>query len=163
MQFCKFIECRIGEPVTALDACKNYVLLGAISGYFAVYDIQANVIAFSDKCQKQLIRDCCLHIGARKKFKNPGHAEEETINEMDSEFSSNPYMDDSIDIEKYGKNSSIRFKEATDVVFDFETGQYNFGYLSVGDSGTLRIDLHMFISDNLKKFVKTETCFPSNK
>ena len=162
MQFCKFIECRIGEPITALDVYKNFVLLGSISGYFGVYNVADNIVCFSEGCEKQLIRDCCLHIGADRKFKNPQKNSDQNDSDNffdnkdeDSEVPSNQYIDDdSIDMGKYGK-SSVIYNSPSDIVFDYEKGVFNFGYLAIGDSSILRIDLDRFCKERLIHLTQT--------
>jgi hypothetical protein len=153
MLFCKFIECRIGEPITALDIHKNYVLLGSISGYYAIYDIESNLTVFSEKCEKNLIRDCCLHIGATRKFINPVktltkapshdyfNKNESSVNDEES----------SMDLrDSFGKSSLI-FKEASEMIFNYENKEVDLAYLAIGDSGVLRIDIKRFFRERLLK------------
>lgn len=51
-----FIECRIGEPITAIDQNKGLLAFGSISGYFGLFDCTSNTLKFSEKCDIELIR-----------------------------------------------------------------------------------------------------------
>lgn len=156
MIFCKFIECRIGEPITALDIHKNFVLLGSISGYYAIYDIESNITVFSEKCEKNMIRDCCLHIGATRKFKNPikslTKAPSKTYFNKNSINDSSENEDDtSMDLSNGFGKSSLVFKEASEMVFEYENKEVDLAFLAVGDSGVLRIDIKRFFRERLMK------------
>ena len=154
MQFCKFIECRVGEPITALDVHKNFVLLGSISGYYAIYDMDSNLTVFSEKCEKHVIRDCCLHIGATRKFKNPVSTLEESPSEKyfqkkNADDSSEEQEENMFDSkENFGKSSLI-FKEASEMKFEYEKKNVDLAYLAIGDNGVLRIDIKRFFRERL--------------
>jgi hypothetical protein len=152
MQFLKFIECRIGEPITALDIHKNFLLLGSISGYYAIYNISANITIFSEKCEKNMIRDCCLHIGAKRKFRNPPVSDTSPFNrdkEMGNSLSQNE--DSVFDSNSQIGKSSLIFKEASEMVFEYENKEVDLAYLAVADSGVLRVDVGRFFRERLTK------------
>jgi hypothetical protein len=154
MIFCKFIECRIGEPITALDIHKNFVLLGSISGYYAIYDIDSNITVFSEKCEKNMIRDCCLHIGATRKFKNPVKSlTKEPSRDYFNKNSNNDSSEEesSMDLRGGFGKSSLVFKEASEMVFEYEEKEVDLAFLAVADSGVLRIDIKRFFRERLMK------------
>ena len=153
MQFLKFIECRIGEPITALDVHKNMVLLGSISGYYAIYDMDADITLFSEKCEKHTIRDCCLHVGAKRKFKNqsPELNQSRAFSRNDKDNSMSQQEDSVFGSDSNFGKSSMVFKEASQMVFDFEQRDVDLAYLAVGDSGVLRVDIKRFFRERLIK------------
>lgn len=57
MKFIAFIESRLAEPITAVDVCGQIVLFGSISGYFGVFNIQTQKVAYSNYCEDELIRE----------------------------------------------------------------------------------------------------------
>lgn len=154
MQFCKFIECRIGEPITALDVHHNFVLLGSISGYYVIYDIENNLTVFSKKCEKHIIRDCCLHIGATRKFKNPVKTLSDSFSDSRSNMTPRSALIDEENPTEpqntFGKSSLI-FKEASEMVFEYENKNVDLAYLAIGDTGVLRVDIRRFFRERLIK------------
>lgn len=147
MEFCKFIECRIGEPITSLDVQNNHVLFGSISGYFGIYDVSNDVVCFSEECEKYLIRSCCLDINTKRKFKNPNEKLEK-----DSIYDNYIIEEESVNSENIfneGGKSDI-FKEAAELKFEYDEGNYNLAYLGVGDSSILRVDIDRFMKERSK-------------
>ena len=145
MEFCKFIECRLGEPITALDVKEDYVLFGSISGYFGIFNAKKDIVCFSEECEKYLIRSCCLDIGTQKKFvnQNSSSRKEEEVDYVIEQDTENNQS------QTFGGKSEL-FEEAANMVFEYDEGEYNLGYIGIGDSSILRIDVDKFMQERLE-------------
>lgn len=56
MRLITFIECRLAEPITAIDVNSTYIAFGSISGYFGLFNLKGKTAKYSDKCEDELIR-----------------------------------------------------------------------------------------------------------
>lgn len=56
MRLITFIECRLAEPITAVDVNKDYIAFGSISGYFGIFSLKGKTAKYSEKCEDELIR-----------------------------------------------------------------------------------------------------------
>ena len=61
MRLIAFIECRLAEPITAVDVNNEYVAFGSISGYFGIFNIKSKTAKYSEKCEDELIRGVKLY------------------------------------------------------------------------------------------------------
>lgn len=43
-----FIECILGEPITAVNSNENMIVFGSISGYYGVFDILSKKANYSN-------------------------------------------------------------------------------------------------------------------
>ena len=50
-----FIECILGEPLTAIDSLNNYIAFGSISGYYGMYDKNTRKSIFCNQVENELI------------------------------------------------------------------------------------------------------------
>ena len=140
MQFCKFIECRLGEPLTALDVHRGHVAVGSISGYYVLYSVEHNLVYFSKDCQKEAIRDITLHIGARHVVnKIPKPPKEDNSEDSDDDYLYHDQSDEDIK-EKFDRKW-----------FQDETGEWDLVYINVGDLKCLRVDIRKFFEERIKQ------------
>lgn len=56
MRLITFIECRLAEPITAVDINHEYIAFGSISGYFGIFNLKGKTAKYSEKCEDELIR-----------------------------------------------------------------------------------------------------------
>ena len=102
-----------------------------------------------------MIRDCCLHIGAQRKFKNKVESLTKSPSQdyFEQKYRTNEQASFSETEKKEFGKSSLILKEANEMVFEYEKEKSgsNLAYLSVGDSGVLRVDIKRFFRERLVK------------
>jgi len=57
MRFETFIQCRLGEPITAVKLFRDELFIGSISGYIGRYSNRTRAVEYFPNCHPELIRD----------------------------------------------------------------------------------------------------------
>jgi hypothetical protein len=61
MRFETFVQCRLGEPITAVALDREELYFGSISGYIGRYSSRTRAVEYYSNCHPELIRDIHVH------------------------------------------------------------------------------------------------------